>query len=424
MLAISLLLVVSFSINSATISIEEKTKKQDDFVVIPQQSYVQETPYEDWWAIYSTGAVSNYLIYNFSSSKTYIGITVRAMNDGNYSKFTSNQTYSYYTLSGGSFYSYSETWSIPYCDTWYVVFLNLDPDQETTTLTFDASFFGLCGAAGCGYDSYESNDGFSSAYALSDTSNTITGSICSGDKDYFKIYLSSGSNYRITLTWVGSSDLDLTLYNSAYSTVASSSGVSNTETIDYYVSTSGYYYILVDHYIGSTTVSYTLSTSTQTGDGGIDYDDPFDNIITIFLAVFIGIFVFIVCIVVVIVKAASSSGKKKTPNVPPSNIPPPYVPANSQNVRIGQPATLVPNQTPPQPYGPYGSQSPKPYTPGPAPAPASAPAPAPKNQNNEVQTIPAINICPYCGIEIDNDVKYAITKKQDAYCRYCGSKLN
>ncbi len=467
LLLIPSILMAGVNINKSNID----DKKQNQFINPPEPSYVENVSYNDYWAVYSTSEVYNYLTYNFSSSKTYIGITVRAINAGNYSKFVNNLTHSYYTLSSGSQYSYSGTWSIPYCSVWYVVFLNLDSDQESTILTFNAAFFGLCNSSQtCGFDSYEPNGNFQAAYSLSSTSNSISGSICSSDIDYFKIYLSSGSTYRFTITWSGSTDLDLELYNSDQTNIQSSSGVSNTETITYYASSSGYYYIQVVHYTGNT-VSYTLTTGLDTG-SGLEDDDPFNMFIVIFLVFFIGIVVFIFCIIAVVVKAASGQKKKTFPQTPPPALSAPtYVPNDAQNVKIGQPATLVPNQTPPPytpsrsytpnaPYTPSRSYTPNvPYAPGPAytpnapyaPGPAYTPnapyAPGPaytpnapyapgstpvpfapgqvaENNNNTVKAVAPLNNCPYCGIDIDNDVKYALAKKQDAYCRYCGSKLN
>lgn len=74
--------------------------------------------------------------WSFFSSKQNIGITVLAMDYENYPKFIMNDsTVHYYKLSNGLKYKDQGIFSVPYNEYWTVIFINLDPDRETVSLT-------------------------------------------------------------------------------------------------------------------------------------------------------------------------------------------------------------------------------------------------------------------------------------------------
>ena len=85
------------------------------------------------------GSASESITWSFESSKSYIDITVYAMTDEEYAKITVGG-YIFYTLSSGASDEDDGTWTVPFSDTWYIVFINWDSNKETTTLTYDAEF--------------------------------------------------------------------------------------------------------------------------------------------------------------------------------------------------------------------------------------------------------------------------------------------
>lgn len=89
--------------------------------------------------------------WSFSSSTSYIGIIVFAMDKTNYNIFKTEDYLSAegYVLSNGNYILDYGTWVPVEKRTWYIVFFNMDPDQDTTTLTWDAECFG-CSSGGGG----------------------------------------------------------------------------------------------------------------------------------------------------------------------------------------------------------------------------------------------------------------------------------
>lgn len=75
--------------------------------------------------------------WEFDGSNNYVGITVYAMTDAEFSKFQNLLTFYAYTLSNGSYFRDSGTFKPRSHDTWYVVFLNRDSDLQITYLTYD-----------------------------------------------------------------------------------------------------------------------------------------------------------------------------------------------------------------------------------------------------------------------------------------------
>lgn len=79
--------------------------------------------------------------WDFSGSNIYVGIYVVAMTSADYNQFLYGGTYYYYTLSDGSHYSDQGTFNPTTRDTWYIVFVNVDPDQMSTSLTYDVTVY-------------------------------------------------------------------------------------------------------------------------------------------------------------------------------------------------------------------------------------------------------------------------------------------
>ncbi|MFX1512200.1 MAG: Ser-Thr-rich GPI-anchored membrane family protein [Promethearchaeota archaeon] len=88
------------------------------------------------WVYYEYYLISGDIVHwNFTSDKNYIGITVLAMNFTEYTIFAGGDTVYPYWLSDGSYYSDSGSWTVPYADTWNILFWNRDDDQEATYVT-------------------------------------------------------------------------------------------------------------------------------------------------------------------------------------------------------------------------------------------------------------------------------------------------
>jgi len=85
------------------------------------------------------GYATNTIEWSFRSGKSYIDITVYVMDDDNFDLIEYGG-YEKTELSSGYWDEDEGTWTPPSSDTWYVVFINRDPDEEGTTLTYDAEF--------------------------------------------------------------------------------------------------------------------------------------------------------------------------------------------------------------------------------------------------------------------------------------------
>ena len=120
-------------------------------------------------------------------------------------------------------------------------------------------------------DVYEENDTLSTAISLAPNS-PISG--ISNDEDWYKIIVTAGNtSIQVDLSWSGTADVDLELYDAAGNPLATSWFGSNVENIDIDVFNAGTYYILVDTYTSYIDTSYNLSwnsTATTVISGGDD----------------------------------------------------------------------------------------------------------------------------------------------------------
>jgi hypothetical protein len=202
--------------------------------------------------------------WSFSGTNTGAGIKVMALDSANFLKIKNSQSYSYTTLSDGSYYSASGTWVPTSVATWNIVFMHVGPSTSSTNLTFSATTT---------YDdSYEQNDAFANAATLS--TGTYS-NLCCFDDDWYRVYVSAATLLTITMDSITVSDPDLELYNSGQSLLAYSTNVgTTTETITYLTTSSGYYYIRAHPYSGLP--HYRLIISTV-ADDGYEENDIFAN---------------------------------------------------------------------------------------------------------------------------------------------------
>jgi hypothetical protein len=105
--------------------------------------------------------------------------------------------------------------------------------------------------------------GGSFAQALSIAAGSYTGYVDSTDvSDYYKVSLVSGQTIDVDLMPPTGSDFDLYLYDSSQSQVDSSiHGGSQTDSVSDTATTSGYYYICVEHWSGSGVYSFDVFLS-------------------------------------------------------------------------------------------------------------------------------------------------------------------
>ncbi len=128
-------------------------------------------------------------------------------------------------------------------------------------------------------DNYEENDVRLSAYDISSYEQTWLSSIdglgIQADNDWYEIYITPGDERLIvTLTFSDAAgDIDLAVYDSGGSPVTDSESITDNEYIDYVLSSSGTYYLLV--YYEDAGNSYDLRWDDQ--DPGAGGDDAYEE---------------------------------------------------------------------------------------------------------------------------------------------------
>jgi len=274
--------------------------------------------------------------WSFSSSNTIIGITVLAMNAGNFSNLgVSGVNVTYYSLSPGGYTSDSGGFQPEYYDTWYILYWNNDTDAQPTDITYETliylDYYGTepCGTSGNPYDdAYEDNDEVASARTLE---LDITYSMKAYDIDWYTYYLSSSTQLTIQLNFEDNlGDIDMRVYDEYQNELDSSTGVDNDEECTISLSNSGYVYIKVFVVGGYEGQDYTIELSEGSSTNNI--------IVTIFVVLGV-IIVALVCVV-------AAANKRKSPSY---RVRPPYVPASGTTyTTFGQIATA-------NPYTPSGS---------------------------------------------------------------------
>ena len=116
-------------------SLEPNTSNYSASMNNSVQQFTTTLNYNQYFAIHTDGwegNAGNIYSWSFTGSNSYVGITVRVMDANNYSRFQNRIAYNYYIFSDGSKYIDSGEWTIPYTDTWYTVFINVDSDQQST----------------------------------------------------------------------------------------------------------------------------------------------------------------------------------------------------------------------------------------------------------------------------------------------------
>jgi hypothetical protein len=115
-------------------------------------------------------------------------------------------------------------------------------------------------------DAYENNDGFSTAYNLGTltTTRTVSSLVMADAADWFRFTTSATgtASNTISITFQNSQgNLQLALYNSAGTLLATSAGTGNTETISLNGRAAGTYYVDIFGNSGATNPNYTLNVA-------------------------------------------------------------------------------------------------------------------------------------------------------------------
>ena len=147
----------------------EKNKESGKEPENPSDSATTTLDYNHYIYLYSTAEYNNKIDWSFSGDNQYVGITVYAMEEDEYLEFKSGGSAALYTLSSGDYISDSGTFTVPYDDVWYIVFLNEDSDQESTYLTYSATLHTS--------STSDDDDSSSSSSSSSDTSSSSYSSL-------------------------------------------------------------------------------------------------------------------------------------------------------------------------------------------------------------------------------------------------------
>ncbi|MCF2140372.1 MAG: hypothetical protein K9W44_10000 [Candidatus Lokiarchaeota archaeon] len=130
---------VAMTTQSDLILKDQKNMRDYQNIDMPYSQDLEILFYGDWVGYYWIMSGNDEISWSFSGTNTYVGIKVMVMDSANYNNFYYGYSYTYYLESSGDYYADSGTFTIPYSDTWYIIFANYDSDQESTALTYSAS---------------------------------------------------------------------------------------------------------------------------------------------------------------------------------------------------------------------------------------------------------------------------------------------
>lgn len=108
----------------------------------PLTSKAATLDYDEYVALYQNDAEKGGTIeWSFEGSNDYVGIEVWMFTVSEYNAFISGNSANGYQLSDGEYYIDSGTFTIPTSDDWYIVFWNTDSDEQSTYLTYEATYY-------------------------------------------------------------------------------------------------------------------------------------------------------------------------------------------------------------------------------------------------------------------------------------------
>jgi len=132
---------------------------------------------------------------------------------------------------------------------------------------FTQAQFTTAAAPGCG-TAFEPNESIAAAATISAGVANSAAITTSTDNDYFKIVTTGTTNNVFSLVGPSGVDFDMTVYNSAGTSIGSGTSATATETVTLNSQPAGTYYVRIFGYNGANSAScYTLTVTTTTVTG-------------------------------------------------------------------------------------------------------------------------------------------------------------
>ena len=115
------------------IEIENNNKKVG--ILAPSGGHGAQLDYMDFTIVQYTASHLYAIEWSFTCDNELVGLKVFAMDYSNYKNYLLNKSHiKYYTLSDGHKKQDNGVFGIPYENTWFLIFLNDDPDQVFSRL--------------------------------------------------------------------------------------------------------------------------------------------------------------------------------------------------------------------------------------------------------------------------------------------------
>ncbi|MFW9948121.1 MAG: hypothetical protein ACFFDX_14955 [Candidatus Odinarchaeota archaeon] len=137
-LDIVILIILTFNITTLVLNRSFDSldsEKSEEGIKVSGGYYGYTLNYRDFKEIKYTASNLYGIEWSFTSYNTQVGIKVLAMDNLNYQKFMLNKSkINYYLLSNGEKSHDQGCFAIPYEETWFFIFFNDDPNQESTEI--------------------------------------------------------------------------------------------------------------------------------------------------------------------------------------------------------------------------------------------------------------------------------------------------
>ncbi|MHA1673854.1 MAG: Loki-CTERM sorting domain-containing protein, partial [Promethearchaeota archaeon] len=211
----------------------------------------------------------DYLHWDYEGSNPLVGIRAYAMNDVEYANLVAGLPIDYHVLSDGTYCVNSGVWNVPSTDVWTIVFFNYDSDHQPTNFIHS-----ITEPDEPDDDIYENND---EIYEATEILGGFSSHLVCLDADFYIVYLEAGESIELSINFAHSDgNLDLKFYDFSFNELASSTSLTDNEYIEYQVTNSDQYYILVDCIEPNLHYEMTLDIIPENTDPADD-DSPDDD---------------------------------------------------------------------------------------------------------------------------------------------------
>ncbi|MFX0019956.1 MAG: right-handed parallel beta-helix repeat-containing protein [Promethearchaeota archaeon] len=137
-IVILIILTLNITILALNITFDSLNSERKKEGIKASGGYGQTLNYRDFTEIKYTASNLYGIEWSFTSHNAQVGIKALAMDNLNYQKFMLNKSkIKYHLLSNGEKSHDQGCFAIPYENTWFIIFLNDDPDQESTEIDID-----------------------------------------------------------------------------------------------------------------------------------------------------------------------------------------------------------------------------------------------------------------------------------------------